>query len=845
MIIRPLFLFTFFLLGSTLCLRAQQETIVSGRVIEKGKTEAIPFVSIGFAGTKIGTTSNFEGVFTLKTTDHVDSIIVSYVGYETYRKKIISGEKQFLIIELKERTNDLLEVVIRPGENPALRIVKKAQEMRDKNDQSRLASFQYDSYNKIDVSMNNISEKMKNNKMFSPIKELFDTAHQIINEDGKYILPIFISETYSSYYQNNSPSMFKEVIKGSNVTGIAVSQGSFLTDMLGSSLLQFNFNRNWMRIFGKDFISPVATGGNAYYIYTLLDSVMIDGYKCYKIKLNLRREEDLGFLGTMWIADSSFAIKQIQVELSPSANINFIERLKIQQEMRQTSEGPWVPEKIRLIFDLAELSENTSGLIAQMYRSNSNIVINQPKPAKFFDVLVDREDDIESKDTGYWDKVRTEPFSATQKAMYNMIDSVKKLPAVKTYIDIIRIALDGYYRKGPVDIGPYILLVGYNDVQQMRFRIGFRTNMDFSKHWVLRPYIAYGFGDNKLKYGMGVDYVFSRRKWCIASFQYKNDYDILGISNMNPHNTLQVNNGTSSLVAVASFGSSQSRINQTIEYQFNFIKQVRRDWSYRLGFQNTYFNPVGNFAFAYIVDRSKPASPDNVRNNFTYTAAAAEVRFAYKEHMVIRGSDRVRMTMPKVPALTLTYVRGVKGLLKGDFDYQRLQLNINQYITTGIFGNAVFNINVGKVFGVLPYPMLNVPMGNPSFIYSDRNYSLMNLYEFVADEYSQLTYVQHFEGFFTNRIPLLKKWHWRNVAFVKTAYGHLTDANKALLPSSNEEGESLSPVYQFKNEPYAEIGYGFENIFRVISVSAVHRLTYLNNVNVRKFGINVGLTINF
>lgn len=254
---------------------------------------------------------------------------------------------------------------------------------------------------------------------------------------------------------------------------------------------------------------------------------------------------------------------------------------------------------------------------------------------------------------------------------------------------------------------------------------------------------------------------------------------------------------------------------------------------------------MGNFAFAYIVDRSKPASPDNVRNNFTYTAAAAEVRFAYKEHMVIRGSDRVRMVMPKVPALTLTYVRGVKGLLKGDFDYERLQLNINQYITTGIFGNAIFNINIGKVFGVLPYPMLNVPMGNPSFVYSDRNYSLMNLYEFVADEYSQITYVQHFEGFFTNRIPLLKKWHWRNVAFVKTAYGHLTDANKALLPSSNEEGESLSPVYQFKNEPYAEIGYGFENIFRVISVSAVHRLTYLDNVNVRKFGINVGLMINF
>jgi hypothetical protein len=657
---------------------------------------------------------------------------------------------------------------------------------------------------------------------------------------------MFISETHSRYYQNNNPSVYKEVIKATNVTGFAVEQGSYLNEMLGSSLLQFNFNQNWMRIFGKDFISPVATGANAYYIYTLLDSVMIDGYKCYKIKLNLRREEDLGFLGTMWITDSTFAIKQIQVELSPNANINFVDRLKIQQEMYQTEAGPWVPEKIRLIFDLAEVSQNTSGLIAQLYRSNTDIVINKPRPPGFFDVQVEQEEHTEDKDSAYWEKVRTEPFTPTQQAMQHMIDSVKQLPAIKTYIDILRIGLEGYYRVKNLDIGPFLLVAGYNNVQHFRLRLGFRTTMDFSKTWVLRPYITYGFGDEKIKYGMGVDYIFSRRKWCVASFQYKNDYDILGITNVNPFNTLQVNSSSSNLFAAASFGSSLSRMNETIEYQFNFIQQVSRDWTYRLGFQNTYFNPVGNFAFAYIPHPDIPATaPGNVRNDFTYTAATAEVRFAYKEHMVVRGSDRVRMTMPKAPALTLTYSRGFKGMLNGDFNYDRLQLNINQYITTGIFGNAVFNINVGKVFGALPYPLLNVPMGNPSVIYSDRSYSLMNLYEFVADEYTQASYIQHFEGFFTNRVPLLKKWHWRNFAFVKTAYGHLTESNRELLPPSNEEGKSLSPVYRFGNEPYAEVGYGFENIFRFITVSSVHRLTYLNNANVRKWGINVGIVINF
>jgi hypothetical protein len=844
---RLLSLLTLFLLGCVWRADAQQETIISGRVTEKGKAEPIPFVSIGFAGTNIGTTSNFEGEFTLKTTEPVDSIIISYVGYETYRKKIIRGQKQFLVIELKERTNDLLEVVVRPGVNPAIRIVKNAQEMRDRNDQSNLKCYEYESYNKIDVSMDNISEKVKNNRMFAPIKELFDTANQIINDEGKYVLPLLISETHSQYYQNNNPSVFKEVIKGSKVTGFAVEQGSYLTDLLGSSLIQFNFNQNWMRIFGKDFISPIATGGNNYYIYTLLDSVDIDGHKCYKIKLNLRREEDLGFLGTMWIADSTFAIKRIQVELAPSANINFVERFKIQQEMMQTVEGPWLPEKTRLIFDLSQVTENTSGLIAQMYRSNKNVVINQPKPPSFFDIQVEREEDAEdkAKDSAYWEAVRTEPFSNTQKAMQNMIDSVKELPAVKTYIEIIRIAFEGYFRAGKYDIGPYILFFGYNNVQGLRLRVGIKTNMDFSKHWVLRPYIAYGVNNEKLKYGMGVDYVFSRRKWCIGSFQFKDDYDILGVSNINPYNTLQVNSTTSSVMSVASFGSPQSRINRTVEYQFNFIRQVSRDWTYRVGLQHTYFNPEGKFAFAYIVDRDKPTTAGNVKNDFTYNAITGEVRYAFKEHMVVRGSDRVRMTMPKAPAFTFTYTRGFEGVLGGDFDYQKMQLNINQYITTGVFGNAIFNINLGKVYGRLPYPMLDVPMGNPSFFYSDRNYSLMNQYEFVADEYSQVSYVQHFEGFFTNRVPLLKKWHLRNFAFVKGAYGHLKDENKEILPAMDEQGDPLSVVYEFKNEPYAEIGYGFENIFRFMTISAVHRLTYLDNQNVRKWGINVGVLFNF
>ena len=517
------FIFTF------LTAKAQEETVIKGRVFEKGKQEELPYVTIFFKGTILGTTSNFEGNFSLRTRGDYDTIVIRYVGYKTQYKKIQKGKTQTMLIELVPNVKEMEEVVVRPKENPAIRIIRRAQKNKDRNNPDQLTSIDYDSYTKMDVAMNNISEKMKENKMFRPIRSLFDTTHQMKNDEGKYILPIFVSETYSSYYQNNSPSQAKEIIHANNATGFGVEQGSYVTDLIGTSVLQFNFYKDWLRFLAKDFISPIASGSMSYYIYTLVDSIDIGGTKCYEIKLNLRREEDLGFLGKMWIADSSFAIRRIDVEISRSANINFIDRLKIQQESEPTKEGPQVTVRTRVIVEVARVSEKSSGFVAKMYRANTNIHINKKLSDGFYDVAVEREPNIFDHDSDYWRNIRTEPFSASEKSMLHMIDSVKKLPAVKTYLDIIRLVLEGHYRKGKLDFGPYILFVGYNEVEHLRLRFGFKTNRFFSSEWFFRGYVAYGMNDSKFKYGVGIERILNHKHWTTIGLYHKNDYEILGI----------------------------------------------------------------------------------------------------------------------------------------------------------------------------------------------------------------------------------------------------------------------------------------------------------------------------
>ncbi|MFA9215332.1 MAG: DUF5686 family protein, partial [Candidatus Methylacidiphilales bacterium] len=412
-------------------------TTVKGKVIDKRNREPLPFVTVTFKGTKIGVTSDFEGNFSLKTSLPVDTLKASYVGYKTYYKRIAVGQTQTFNIEMVE-SSELRAVTIKAGINPALRIVNNARKNKDKNNQENLTAYQYDSYNKVDISLNNISDEMKNRTVFKPIKGLFDTAFQMKNEEGKYIVPLFINEAFSQFYYNKIPSKTKEVMIASNTTGIGVGDKSFITDLMGTSLQNFNFNRNFVRILAKDFISPLSNVCHTYYVYTLLDSTIENGKKNYKLQLNLKDEQDLGFLGHMWIEEGTWALTRIDVEISKYANINFIDRLKLQQELKQTQVGPFIPYKNRMIIDVAEMTKNTSGIIAKFYNSASNIVVNESKEHSFYDRIIERAEETElEKDSNFWNSKRPEAFTAIERKMYNMVDSIKNLPAIQTYIDVV------------------------------------------------------------------------------------------------------------------------------------------------------------------------------------------------------------------------------------------------------------------------------------------------------------------------------------------------------------------------------------------------------------------------
>ena len=259
---------------------------MQGKIIDSSSGDAIPFVNVVFKGTSIGTTSDFDGNFLIKTTRPTDSIQASYIGYVLKSKLIRKGVRQTINFQLLEETTHLEAVVVNAGENPAWEILRNVVKNKERNDKRKLIAYEYETYSKIEVDVDNISDKMRESTVMKKIAQVLDSVERIAGEDGKPILPLFITESVSKLYYRDDPVLKTEHILKTKISGVGVEDGDIVTQLIGSSFQEYNFYQNWLNILSKDFVSPIADGWRLYYEYDLTDSLFI-GHDFYSlVKLN-------------------------------------------------------------------------------------------------------------------------------------------------------------------------------------------------------------------------------------------------------------------------------------------------------------------------------------------------------------------------------------------------------------------------------------------------------------------------------------------------------------------------------------------------------------------------------
>ncbi|MDQ3048075.1 MAG: DUF5686 and carboxypeptidase regulatory-like domain-containing protein [Bacteroidota bacterium] len=821
---------------------AQQETVITGRVTESGTNNGVPFANIYFKGTFIGTVTDFDGNYAIKTTTPKDSIYVSLIGYKSKAKPVKKGKVQSIDFQLNPESLNLTTVEVKPGINPALRIVKNAMDNKEKYNRDKLQSVQYISYTKQEADVDNVTPKMRKWKIFRGFTNMWDTLDVLAGEDSKANLPVMMSEVISEIYSYKKEDKKREEVEAVKIKFVGMKDGSAVSQLTGTDFQNYNFSLNAVSLQSKDVLNPIADNAMLFYNYYLADSVILDSMKCYRIDCRPKNNKDLAFTGSIWIADSSFAIKQLDLEITPDVNFNWLDRARIQQVLIPTEAGPWVPSQTRTLIDISTLSDKFVSMVIRTYNSNRNFVVNQPKLDDFYETRISYAEDALVKDSAWWAANRHEKLTTLEAKSYDMIDTVRSIPLIKNAVNVLYFLFSGYKDFGPVDLGHYMQLYSYNQYEGNKVKLGFRTNAKFSKDWIIRGYGAYGFKDQKFKYNLQLERILTRFPWSKAGIQYREDIDQIG-TNFNFSQNINLGQSPNNLYNFSANIGNFSRLVKVQEARIWYEKDFNYGISSKLTFQNIRTSPLFDLTIA----------PDEFnifqQRSYSRTEILLDTRFSLKERYVQNGNERISFGNKKSAILGLNYTLGLKNVLNGDFSYHKVSFSYSNRFRMATLGASHVYLRAGKVFSEVPYPLLEIPRGNETYIFGNNTFNQMNFFEFVSDQHIEAFWSHHFNGLFFNRIPLIKKLNLREVVGLNMFYGTLSNKNKRFNANNN--------FTVMDDVPYFEADLGIENILSLIRIDFMYRLSYNDDFYLRDYekanpghkisnwGIKIGLQFSF
>ncbi|KUG05823.1 DUF5686 and carboxypeptidase-like regulatory domain-containing protein [Solirubrum puertoriconensis] len=811
-----------------------QRIVFTGKITEAANGQPVPFASVYVKGTTFGTTADDEGRYELKVLQPVDSVTASAVGFKPRSKAVGKEPAQTVNIGLPSAAIALGEVTIRPTENPAYAILRKVQQHKKQHDKKELSAFEFDSYNRVEVSLSDITDRLARRKVIRDMTAVANGVGKLErNAAGQPTVPVFASEVLSRYYVRHRPNREREEIKHTQLHGVAPKDGTLLSQVLGSSFQDYDFYPNWQVVMGKDFISPIADGWRLTYDYDLEDSVMIGQDRCYQLKVFPRRPQDLAFTGRIWVTTDSYALRRVDLAVDPKANINFVDQIRVYQDLAPSPAGPWLPQRTRVVVGLKPTKKQT-GLLVRFTTVNSQFEAGRPHELPFYDQPFAAAPEALKTPAGFWEQHRPDTLSAQEQRTLAVLDSVGKLPSVRTFLEVADLVVNGYKELGPrgrFELGPIFSSYNYNNVEGHRLRLGFRSTPELNPNWLLQGYLAYGTRDGQFKYGLSADRIVDRQNWTLFSVRHSHDVDLVALLD----NDLALESPL--FEAAARFGNikpglpvwrDMTSVTAQTDLFHNFTQKVT--------LRHQRFDPLYNFAYYTSADHG-PNAP--TARQYALSEVIFESRYAPDEVLIQNQNRRYAVGLMKWPVFTFRYTLGLPDVLGSDFEYHKFNFTMTHSVQLGQLGRTEYIVDAGYIPSTVPYPVLKSHLGNESFIYTSNAYNLMRYFEFVSDRYASLHAEHYFEGLLINAVPLLKKLDWRLLASGNVLYGGVSQANRDATPAIDASGAPLPTFRPLGSTPYLEVGYGVENIFKFLRVDFLHRLTYRDLPGARDFGVKL------
>jgi hypothetical protein len=829
------------------CLSAQ----LKGVVTDSLTNEPLMYISVYYDGKGVGGVTNINGEYNIETRKGWNVVTFSSIGYKTKKVTIQPGQH---VLNVKLSSDDVMlaEVVVKPKKerytkknNPAVDLMRNVVKYKRKQELEANDYYKFDRYEKMKMSLNNITDEKLENGIYKKYAFLKNHVEKSTVTES-FILPFSVQETASQVIYRKDPESQKTIIKGMNTSGISelFATGEGFGTVLKDAFSNINIYDDEIRLLQRRFTSPISNEGINFYKYYIMDTIKVDNDSCYHLTFVPQNSQDFGFTGHLYVMkDSTYAVKRCTMNLPHKSGVNFVNQMFIVQNYVQLPNGNWALKDDDMTVDMTFI-KSVGEVQVQRTTKYNNYDFSTIEPRLFrLKGSVIKEADMLSKDDSFWADKREVELTKTESTMDVFMNRLEQIPGMKYIIFTSKAFIENAIetgKKSKVDLVPVNTIVGKNFVEGWRVRLSAMTTANLNKHWYLSGYGAYGFGDKKWKYSGTLTYSFPKRDYVVWEFPQHYISATYSYDVMSPMDKFLFTDKDNVFVAFKT--TTVDQMSYMRDFKIDYNLEMATGFGVKAMFRHRNDEPAGNLYYWNNNSTKMPLEGTNPIHDITTSELSVTLRYAPGETFVNSKERRIPVSLD-APIFTLTHTTGVKAF-GGQYNFNRTEASIWKRVwLPSSWGKVDISMKAGAEWNTVPFPLLILPEANLSYITQRETFCLINNMEFFNDRFASLSLSYDMNGKLFNRIPLLKRLKWREMFRIRGLWGTLTDKNNPfksdnpdlfLFPMRNNEYTSF---VMDKKQPYLEASVGIYNIFKLLHVEYVRRLTYLDNPHIHKNGV--------
>lgn len=808
-----------------------------GTVYDRSSGEAIAGVSVRTDASMRGTSTNIDGIFQLTLSSSDSLLTLALLGYKT---EVLTIDHNKLLVEVYMTPDqhqidavDIHRKVKYNRRNPAVELIDLVIDHKSKNKLSKKDNLYYQQYEKIKFGLVDPNPILQNRmgKMNFFFENIDSTSLA-----GKELLTLYMEERLSDNYTKQKPARSKKIVTAQQKT-------EFNPKYINNHNIQSYFDYIFQSVdiydesiffINKQFLSPIADNAKVYYKYYLKDTVKTTDGVFARLRFEPFNTSDLLLQGELMISlDGRYAVKGARMGLDDKANVNWVTSLDINLSYAPNADGIMLQDTAHVMVSVGRGDRNT--IFGERLSFNNAYNFDDEIPASIFHgaPVEVREDSALT-----FSHRRPIALDAVETKTYTNVDSLNGVRSFNTLLSIGYLLANSYYSLGKFELGPLEYAYQSNKLEGNRFRLGGRTTAAFSDKAFLEGYMAYGTRDGEFKYYLRAAQALNGKSVFSFPAHYLEatvQHDVL-----DPGRSIGFLKGDSFFQGLRS--NRPAKWLDTEAYRLGHVLEFGNHISLATHFTHQRRNPIGDLRLPFSGD------PNTLLTMINTNDLQVVWRWAPREKFRYRNLYRETI-IEKYPVFNIQYNKGLDRFWSSDYEYDALRVSASKRWFMNQLGFADMTVTGGKIWGTLPYPLLEMPTEAAVQDRHTISYDLINSMEFVADRFVKFAYDHQLQGYILNKIPGIKWFKLREILGAKMFYGRLSEANNPYLSDqvvyfdTDEDGQSLT--YPIGTAPYWEGYVGLDNVFRILRVQYFYRYNYLGHRDVTRERFKASLKIDF